>query len=1054
MYNTPNEPLPLFLPVAAQAQLRPWFDTATLDHGLEEIRRRSLSPVAAVRSTVGALIGEKAVVILSFDKSATLHQGFFIASGHCDLCTGKAGGKACHHQAALAILSLVEDDKAGRPLPLPLAFAGGNWQKLGGFLHDWLAKAPLKAEGRVDGDLARWRVAPPEGALDLALPSCHHAMLQCFLMPSAKEKGKGKAVYGPGLLLHQLRQRTMKESERVMERRGASSIGLQRDTSFASWLAQTLVLLGGDTLPRATMDLRHGLRLSTGERHLPASLTLRAPRRLVWELARLCPWEDREMAILPAAKECFHVFIREDQRIEVHPALRRESGMVLSRVEMAERCFSSAVYLDGEGFLPLRRISPEAMIQPPGGSSSAPAATGLTLLSFLHREENKDKAFVVEINQLPAFLAANDAALRHADNLVDPALLDLHIVDLPDRLELTVFEEHDDWCYLSCHYGLGNTTISLTDVLSARERQLDLFPGRQWLRLSDGPLAWLHDLAAQRLHPDGSGRLRLNYGEVLALTSLVADVRTSSRAEQGAGRLRELLAAQDWDLSPPPGEPPAHLRAYQRHGLAWLHHLCRFGIGGLLADDMGLGKTHQALALVDAIRHQESGPMLVVCPASVLFSWAEKIDRFYPQLSYGIYYGGQRTLEELDSRNLLLTTYGIVRQDWQLLQTLHFAVIILDEIHAVKNPATAAHRGVAALNCRVRIGLTGTPVENSLRDLHALFDLCLPGLLGSGKVFEAAYGRPISERNDPIARERLSTLIHPFILRRSRAQVLPELPELIEDNRFCELSDDQIGLYRDVIDSRRDDLAMLDEDGGSGDMMHILSAITHLKRICCHPCLVSSDGQEGGLRSGKWDLFVELCEELLGAGLKLVVFSQYLGMIEMMEGHFRDRDLHCVTIKGEMAPKKRQEAIETFNSQPSCRVCCASLLAGGTGIDLTAAQAVIHYDRWWNAAKEEQATARVHRLGQKQVVQVFRLITRGTLEEKIHNLIIKKRDLAASLITDDDAEVLKSLDRRQLLELFRWRPASALKEEEAGSLPEPLGRIGPRHAPSQPPTTT
>lgn len=1014
MYNLPTDSIPLFVPVAVAARLQPWFDTATLDRGLAEIGERRIVTLAMMRGTVATLVDNHAVVMLRLEKKASLHQGFFIDNGHCGLCGGKAGSKGCSHQAALAILSLVVPAGHDKPLPLPLVFADSHWQKLGFFLHDWLAKGPVQTEHQEERERGIWRITPPEGRLEIVLPPSHDTIVHWFLHPEKTSTKKKEATKGPARLFQQLRLRTMNASERDLEQRGLSTIGLERDASFSLWLAQTLYLLDGDTLPRATINAAEGLRIAGGG--VPGvAMTLSVPRRRVWEVVRLCSWENEEMRVLPAARECFRVAFQGETRLEVHPCLRRPDGTLLSRVDLAERRFSSAFHLDGEGFLPALRPPDETLIRPPAAASPTPGASPVPLFAFLNQEQTRDQAFTVEINELPAFLASNGVALRHPDNLVDQELLNLRILDLPDRLELEVFEEHDDWCYLSCRYGIGNTTVSLSEILSAQQKQCNLLPGKQWLRLDDSPLSWLHDLLAQRLAEDGSGRVRLTYRELLALTTLIPEVHHQPKNDApGRSRLQALLQAEYPAQAAPLPDPPPHLRSYQYLGLAWMHRLYVFGIGGLLADDMGLGKTHQALALLQTVIKEKDDPMLVVCPASVLLSWAEKIEMFYPELSFTVYYGGNRNLEGIGRRRLVLTTYGVIRQDLELLQSENFSVVILDEIQYVKNRNTATHRAAAALKGRVKFGLTGTPVENSLEDLRVLFDICLPGLLGSEKFFQTVYERPIVELGDLQARERLSRLIHPFILRRSRAQVLQELPEIIEHIRYCELSDDQIGLYREVIANREQA-----EEEDSGSMMPILAAITRLKQICSHPCLVTNCLDNTTYRSGKWELFLEISEELMAAEIKFVVFTQYLGMLDMMACHFAAAGVGFVTLRGDMAPKARQAAIAAFNHDPSCRVCCASLLAGGVGIDLTGAQAVIHYDRWWNAAKEEQATSRVHRFGQKRVVQVFRLITLGTLEEKIHHLIIKKRDLAASLINEDDALILKNLDRRQLLELLR-----------------------------------
>ena len=597
------------------------------------------------------------------------------------------------------------------------------------------------------------------------------------------------------------------------------------------------------------------------------------------------------------------------------------------------------------------------------------------------------------------------------------------MAELPDKLVIDSFEEIDDWCYLSCHYGLGNTSISLHDILSAGEKKLPCLPGKKWLQLENSPLSWFYELLKERMTDDDSGRIRLNYREILALSATIPELQISVKQMPVRQRLTDLLNVAGWTDDTVLSQVPAHLRSYQKNGLAWVYRLFKLGIGGLLADDMGLGKTHQGLALLQMVaREGRKGVTLVVCPASVVLNWAEKIDTFYPELDYAVYYGAERNLDHAMKRRLLLTTYGIVRQDLELLRPLTFDIILLDEIQHVKNRSTAVHQAIAALSSRVKIGLTGTPVENSLQDLRSLFDICLPGLLGSERTFQRQYVQPITEAGNVQVRERLSRLIHPFILRRSRAQVLTELPEIIEDDRICDLSDDQIGLYRKVIEERQMELEEPADDAAAIPFINILATITRLKQICCHPCLVQDCDHPQEYRSGKWDLFVELTEELLSAGMKFVVFSQYVGMIELIENYLQESGIGFASLKGAMPAGQRQKMIGEFNTGPDCRVFCASLLAGGIGIDLTGAQAVIHYDRWWNPAREEQATARVHRMGQKHVVQVFRLITKGTLEEKIHQLITKKRQLATSLIEEDEAGIIKQLDRRQLAELFSLTP--------------------------------
>ncbi len=520
--------------------------------------------------------------------------------------------------------------------------------------------------------------------------------------------------------------------------------------------------------------------------------------------------------------------------MEVIPSLALTDRRILARDDLAEQRFSAAYYLEGEGFLPTTRLPAEGVLSKPSAGKAA-----LPLLGFLQNEKSRDEPFFVAANDIPAFLDSNRRSLHHPDNIVAPELLHLQVREFPDRLVIDAFEEQDDWCYLSCHYGLGNTSITLNDILTARKKRLTCLPGKEWLQIEGGPLSWLYDLAKDRMAADGSGKIRLSYREILALSTIMPEIDINITQKPARKKLASLLNTACWSDDVLLSQVPAHLRAYQRNGLAWLNRLFTLGIGGLLADDMGLGKTHQGLALLQmAVQDGKKGLMLVVCPASVVLNWAEKIDGYYQDLPYAVYYGPQRDLNKAMERGLILTTYGVVRQDLEQLRLCSFNIVLLDEIQNLKNRTTAVHQAIAALNSRVKIGLTGTPIENSLQDLRSLFDICLPGLLGSEREFHRNYVQPICEAGNTQVRDRLGRLIHPFILRRSRGQVLTELPEIIEDNRICELSDDQISLYRDVLKGREQDLEELADDAAAIPYMNILATITRLKQICCHPCLV------------------------------------------------------------------------------------------------------------------------------------------------------------------------------------------------------------------------
>jgi superfamily II DNA or RNA helicase len=1017
MFNFDNASIPRFFPVLEGAQLRPWFTLPTLDNGLGLIRDQRVTDYHCVRGSVGALMDSGAVIALQFEKSTKLSQGFLLRNRRCDICSLRPEDNYCEHLAAVAILGMtVTATPASKVTPTAFAVTDSNWWKLGSFLNKWLGRTETKLTCREDGDGYVWDFSPDEGGVQVTLPQSFQKRGMLFFPKELDASAMQDKAEDVARLDSQLRDWAMTTGEKALEKTGNRSIGWQKDTSFWFWLARTLFMIHGDSLPelfRNSTDSR--FFLETQSARGPGALKIILPKKKIWELIREIPVPSADSRILPAALECYSVSYNPDNSLEIIPSLRLSDGRVLSREVMGTNRFGDVYHLQGEGFLPTTRLPAEGVINNPSRKKST-----LPLLAFVQDEKDRDIPFTIPVNDIPTFYEVNRQALHYPENMVAPELLDMEVLDLPERLVIDSFEQQGDWCYLSLSYGLGNLSITLEDIKSARGKKQTCIPGRKWLKLDGTPLSWLHNLVDERFDPEGSGRIRLSYRETVALTTLIPELDIAIEKESPRKRFSRLIDVGSWTDGASLSDVPSHLRTYQRNGLAWLNQLYTLGIGGLLADDMGLGKTHQGLALLlAAVRHGDKKRMLVICPASVVLHWADKIDRFYKEIDYTVYHGPQRDLEKAENRSLILTSFGVIRQDFEQLRNHAFDIILVDEIQNLKNHRTATHQAVLALNGRVKIGLTGTPVENSLQDLRSLFDICLPGFLGSEREFEHLYVKPITEKNETRTRDRLRSLISPFILRRSRHQVLTELPEIIEDDRICELDEDQVGLYRQVIEEREGDLERLADETGNVPYMNILAIITRLKQICCHPCLVQGCSDPASYGSGKWDLFVELIAELMAAEMKCVVFSQYTGMLELMEDYLQKAGIGFCSLKGSMTVSKRQKMIDRFNNDPDCRVFCASLLAGGVGIDLTSGQAVIHYDRWWNPAREEQATARVHRMGQDKVVQVFRLITRGTLEEKIHNLIMKKRRLATSFVQEDEAGIIKQMDRKQLMDLFR-----------------------------------
>jgi SNF2 family DNA or RNA helicase len=424
------------------------------------------------------------------------------------------------------------------------------------------------------------------------------------------------------------------------------------------------------------------------------------------------------------------------------------------------------------------------------------------------------------------------------------------------------------------------------------------------------------------------------------------------------------------------------LYGYQQTGYHWLWLLQQNGFGALLCDDMGLGKTHQAIALIRALTHADPAQsVLVVCPTSVLDHWKEKLARYVPHA------------------NVTLTSYGIVRSRIEQFRGKRFDLMVLDEMQTIKNADTATHHALRAIEKRIAVGLTGTPIENHEGELKALLEFVVPGYLP----------KHVDDR------ALLQRLVRPFVLRRTKAQVLTELPPKIVDKRYCELTTEQRALYRRVLEARAKPLRNQLRTGAHVSYVHVFAALNYLKQICNHPASAGG-GFSADVTSGKWETFVELLDECMNSGLKVVVFSQYLPMLALIERHLFQHDIGSASIKG--ATRERGEEIARFRDDPQCRVFTASLRAGGLGIDLTSASVVIHYDRWWNQAREDQATDRVHRLGQNKGVQVIKLITRGTIEEKIDALIGRKSDLAGAILQPDDPTLVKQFSREELEELL------------------------------------
>jgi superfamily II DNA or RNA helicase len=537
---------------------------------------------------------------------------------------------------------------------------------------------------------------------------------------------------------------------------------------------------------------------------------------------------------------------------------------------------------------------------------------------------------------------------------------------------------HKEFLEVEITFSAPGETITAAEIARARREGIRaLVRGNLWIDVTDPQFAWLDDAT---LGPQG--HVLVTKLELLRIRGSLRG-KAVFRGDAACERVFRLFDAIQTDTDAPSlAALGIDLYAYQQTGYQWLWLLQQNGFGGLLCDDMGLGKTHQAIALIRAVTHVDpSQSVLVVCPTSLLDHWREKLARYIPGVP------------------VTLTTYGLVRSRFEQFRGKRFDLLVLDEMQTIKNADTATHHALRGIEKRIAIGLTGTPIENHEGELKALLDFVVPGYLP----------KHVDDRMT------LQRLVRPFVLRRTKAQVLTELPPKIVDKRFCELTSEQRTLYRRVIEARARPLRAQLRAGQTVSYVHIFAALNYLKQICNHPA--SAGGGFGAdVSSGKWEMFLELLEECMTSGLKVVVFSQYLQMLALIEDHLFRHGIGYASIKG--ATRDRGAEIARFRDDPDCRVFVASLRAGGLGIDLTSASVVIHYDRWWNQAREDQATDRVHRLGQSKGVQVIKLITRNTIEEKIDALITMKGTITGELIRPDDPSLVKQFTRDELDDLL------------------------------------
>lgn len=488
------------------------------------------------------------------------------------------------------------------------------------------------------------------------------------------------------------------------------------------------------------------------------------------------------------------------------------------------------------------------------------------------------------------------------------------------------------------------------------------------------------------------------------------------------GMVRDMKTIEDSDYEVPEALKNV-MRSYQKSGFLWLKTLRENGFGGILADDMGLGKTLQVISLLLSEWHEmqagekERRRSLIVCPASLVYNWQKEIGRFAPELPTRMIAGNVSERAELigGSREgeILITSYDLLKRDAELYQNMVFAVQVIDEAQYVKNPSTQAAKGVKKITAAFKLALTGTPIENRLGELWSIFDYLMPGFLFSYQRFREEIEIPIVVNHDENKMERLRRMIRPFVLRRLKGDVLRDLPEKIEENVFARLTGEQQKLYDAHASHLRQMMNEKSEEEFKHEKLQILAELTKLRQLCCDPALLF-EGYRG--ESAKTDMCMELIVNAVGAGHKILLFSQFTSMLDRLTERLSAVGIAYHLLTGSVNKEKRMEMVESFASD-DVPVFCISLKAGGTGLNLTAADIVIHYDPWWNVAVQNQATDRAHRIGQENVVTVYRLVAEGTIEEKIIGIQERKKKLAEQVLESEGMDSA-SFTREEILELL------------------------------------
>jgi superfamily II DNA or RNA helicase len=591
-----------------------------------------------------------------------------------------------------------------------------------------------------------------------------------------------------------------------------------------------------------------------------------------------------------------------------------------------------------------------------------------------------------------------------SEYLGNPAFHRLFLTPRQLKPKLIVKGSGIDWLSVSAEWeaeGLKLTKADLERLASASGRFVKL-PNSGWVELDATAVQNAHEAMAD-----------MGVEGIIAIPQKVGMEHVAHLGEEGFARFADTAEAKELRKrvadfkGVPAGDLPrglkAELRPYQKDGFDFLAHLAQIKLGGILADDMGLGKTLQTLTWLAWLKQRNSKnprPSLVICPASVLHNWRREAEKFTPDMRVLVLESGaarHNLRKQIPQHDLIVTNYALLRRDLEELQKFSFRAVILDEAQFIKNPGAQVTHSVKQLKCEHKLALTGTPLENRLLDLWSIVDFIQPGYLGTQEQFLETY-EPRGENAESeqrIARKRLSAKLRPLVLRRLKKHVAKDLPDRIEERRDCPLGDEQRKLYlAELRRSREQVMKAVETQGLNKSKMHVLAALTRLRQVCCHPSLVGSD-----TASGKTETLFELLDPLIADGQKVLVFSQFVQMLQLLEKECALRNIRTHILTGQT--KDRQEVVNAFQADGKPGVFLLSLRAAGTGLNLTNASYVVLYDPWWNPAVEAQAIDRSHRIGQTQTVNAYRLIAPGTVEEKIWELQQNKAQTIADVLGEE-----------------------------------------------------